>query len=87
MEIYTNAPSSLDYPGCKVVGDFGLGLLRVVSVSGARVTAKAQLTRYLERGFFSSLFRDDAIEFVTKQGDFEHPSISDFRMQDGEGIR
>ena len=87
MEVYTNAPSSLDYPGCKVVGDFGLGLLRVVSVSGARVTAKAQLTRYSECGFFASFFRNDAIEFATKQGGFEHPSISDFRMQEGEGIR
>ena len=87
MEVYTNAPCGLDYPDCKVVGDFGQGLLRVVSVGGARVTAKAQLARYLECGFFASLFRDDAIEFVTKQGDFEHPSISDFRMQEGEGIR
>lgn len=87
MEVYTNAPSGLDYPGCKVVGDFGLGLLRVVSVSGARTTAKAQLKRYLECGFFASLYRNDAIQFVTQQGDFEHPSISDFRMQEGESAR
>ena len=87
MEIYTNAPSGLDYPGCIVFGDFGLGLVRVVSVSGSQSTAKAQLTRYKECGFFASLYRNDAIAFMTQQGGFEEPSVSDFRLQAGEGAR
>ena len=31
LEAYTEPPCSLDYPECKVVSDFGLGLLQVVS--------------------------------------------------------
>lgn len=87
LEIFTNAPSALDCPGSKVVGDFGLGLLRVVSVSGLRVTAKEQIRRYEECGFFATLFRNDAIAFLAERGGYEYPSVSDFHMPNGEGAR
>ena len=85
MEIYTNAPSGLDYPGCKEFGDFGIGLVRVVSISGAQSTAMAQIRRYTECGFFASLYRNDAIAFMTQQGGFDDLSVSDCRLQVGEG--
>ena len=80
MEIYTNAPSELDYPGTKQVGDFGLGLLRIVSVNEAETTTTAQMRRYKAGGFFASVHRENAIAFLTLEGALEHPTLSDLRI-------
>ena len=80
MEIYTNAPATLDYAGTTQVGDFGFGLLRVVSVCGPGVTATAQLHRYTSRGFFATVHRKNAIAFLALEGRLENPTLSDLRV-------
>jgi hypothetical protein len=64
VEIFTNAPSSLDYEGSEHFGQ--MGMLRIVSVGGTRKMAEAQLRRYKERGFFATTRRIDASAFVSQ---------------------
>jgi len=80
LEVYTNAPSLLDYADSKVVGDFGGGLIRVVSVSGDRSSATAQTQRYRQCGFFATMHRANAIAFLTLEGRLENPTVSDFHQ-------
>ena len=79
MEIFTNAPSGLDYPGSKEVGE--LGMLRIVSVSGTQTMAEAQRLRYMDRGFFAAVHRNEAVAFVTQKETLERPSGADIYKQ------
>ena len=77
LEIYTNAPSLLDYKGTKEVGDLGIGPLRVVSVDEEGTSAAAQQQRYRDCGFFATVHRDNAIAYLTLEGRLENPTDSD----------
>ena len=79
MEIFTNAPSGLDYADSEDLGT--LGALRMVSVRGTQTKAQTQLRRYTEGGYFASLHRIDALAFVTQNETMERPSGSDIYKQ------
>jgi len=69
MEIFTSAPRGLDFPDSREVGE--LGGLRIVSVGGKLTAALDQLNRYRDQGFFASVHRSDALEFVVEKGTLE----------------
>lgn len=74
VEIFTNAPSEMDLVGTAQVGE--VGDLRIVSLYGTRVSAETQILRYRTRGYFATLRRRDAVEFVMRPDNFVRPPPS-----------
>ena len=72
MEIYTNAPRALDYRGSQEIGH--LDVLRIVTVGGPQKVAEVQLLRYVDRGFFATSCRSDALTYVAQHESRKRPS-------------
>jgi hypothetical protein len=69
LQIFTNAPQSLDFYGTLKFGE--LGSLRIVSIEGDNLIAEAQVLRYRDRGFFATQQRLEAVKFVTAEQTLE----------------